>query len=187
MEPLADKQVIVAGAGRSGLLAARLLAGEGARVTLRDDRSRADVEASLCEPIPAGIAFLRGMPGKEEVRGSALLVVSPGVPREKLPLSALAAEGVPVWGELELGFRRFRGKVAAITGTNGKSTVTTLVGGMASRAFPRVFVGGTSGRRSSPPGCSLRLGRGEVSASSSSRSEVSGPGGGASEPHRGPS
>jgi UDP-N-acetylmuramoylalanine--D-glutamate ligase len=145
METFAGKQVIVAGAGRSGLLAARLLAGEGARVTLRDDRSRADVEASLREAIPAGIAFLRGMPGAEEVRGSALLVVSPGVPRERLPLEALADAGVPVWGELELGFRRFQGNVAAITGTNGKSTVTTLVGGMASRAFPRVFVGGNLG------------------------------------------
>jgi UDP-N-acetylmuramoylalanine--D-glutamate ligase len=145
MESFAGKPVIVAGAGRSGLMAARLLAGEGARVTLRDDRPRADVEASLREPIPDGIAYLRGMPGEGEVRGSALLVVSPGVPREKLPLSALAEAGVPVWGELELGFRRFRGKVAAITGTNGKSTVTTLVGGMASDAFPRVFVGGNLG------------------------------------------
>jgi len=145
METFSEKQVIVAGAGRSGLLSARLLAGEGARVTLRDDRSRADVEASLCEPIPAGIAFLRGMPGEEEVRGSALLVVSPGVPRERLPLEALAAASIPVWGELELGFRRFQGKVTAITGTNGKSTVTTLVGGMASQAFPRVFVGGNLG------------------------------------------
>jgi len=141
----AKKQVIVAGAGRSGILAARLLAGEGARVTLRDDRSRADVEASLREPIPAGIAFLRGMPAAEDVPGSALLVISPGVPRERLPLSAFSAAGVPVWGELELGFRRFPGKVAAITGTNGKSTVTTLVGGMATRAFPRAFVGGNLG------------------------------------------
>ena len=145
METFAEKTVIVAGAGRSGLLAARLLAGEGARVTLRDDRPRSDVEASLREPIPAGIDFLRGMPGEGEVRGSALLVVSPGVPREKLPLSALSALGIPVWGELELGFRRFQGKVAAITGTNGKSTVTTLVGGMATVAFPRVFVGGNLG------------------------------------------
>ena len=145
MESFSEKRVIVAGAGRSGLAAARLLAGEGARVTLWDDRLRADVEASLREPIPAGIAYRRGMPGEEDVRGSALLVVSPGVPRERLPLSSLAATGLPVWGELELGFRRFQGKVAAITGTNGKSTVTTLVGGMASRAFPRVFVGGNLG------------------------------------------
>lgn len=145
LESFAERRVIVAGAGRSGLLAARLLAGEGARVTLRDDRPRADVEASLREAIPAGIVFLRGMPKEGEVRGSALLVVSPGVPRERLPLSALSAEGVPVWGELELGFRRFPGKVAAITGTNGKSTVTSLVGGMARRAFRRVFVGGNLG------------------------------------------
>jgi len=145
MGTFAGRQVIVAGAGRSGFLAARLLAGEGARVTLRDDRPRADVEASLGETIPAAIAFLRGMPTGEDVPGTALVVVSPGVPREKLPLSALSAAGLPVWGELELGFRRFLGKVAAITGTNGKSTVTTLVGGMASRAFPRVFVGGNLG------------------------------------------
>lgn len=145
MEAIAGKQVVVAGAGRSGFLSARLLSGEGALVTLRDDRSRADVEASLREPIPAGIDFLRGMPGEEEVRRSALLVVSPGVPRERLPLSALADADVPVWGEIELGFRRFRGKVAAITGTNGKSTVTTLVGGMASGVFPKVFVGGNLG------------------------------------------
>jgi len=141
----AGKRVIVAGAGRSGFLSARLLSGEGALVTLRDDRSRADVEASLREPIPAGIDFLRGMPGEEEVRGSALLVVSPGVPRERLPLSAIAGADVLVWGEIELGFRRFRGEVAAITGTNGKSTVTTLVGGMASGFFPKVFVGGNLG------------------------------------------
>jgi len=145
MGTFAGKRVIVAGAGRSGTLAARLLAGEGARVTLRDDRSRADVEASLREPIPAGVAFRRGMPGEEDLRGCALLVLSPGVPRERLPIPALDAAGIPVWGELELGFRRFQGKVAAITGTNGKSTVTTLVGGMASRAFPGVFVGGNLG------------------------------------------
>lgn len=108
MVTFAGRQVIVAGAGRSGLLAARLLAGEGAGVTLRDDRPRADVETSLGERIPAEIAFLRGMPGGAEVRGCALLVASPGVPREKLPLDALAAAGVPIWGELELGFRRFR-------------------------------------------------------------------------------
>ncbi len=145
METFAGKHVVVTGAGRSGLMAARLLAGEGARVTLRDDRPLPEVEASLREPIPAGIAFLRGMPAEGDARGSALLVVSPGVPRERLPLSALAAAGVPVWGELELGFRRFGGKVAAITGTNGKSTVTTLVGAMASQAFRRVFVGGNLG------------------------------------------
>lgn len=141
----AGKHVVVAGAGRSGLLSARLLAGEGAEVTLLDDRPREAVEGSLGEPIPAGVSFRQGMLRPAEVPGTALVVLSPGVPREKLPLSALAEHGVPLWGELELGFRRFRGKVAAITGTNGKSTVTTLVGRMAARAFRKVFVGGNLG------------------------------------------
>ena len=145
MEPLRGKRVVVAGAGRSGLLAARLLAAEGARVTLRDDRSREAVEASLAEALPPGIDFLQGMPGEEETADVALVVVSPGVPRGRLPMAALLAAKIPVWGEVELGYRRFGGKVAAVTGTNGKSTVTTLVGEMASRAFPRVFVGGNLG------------------------------------------
>jgi len=139
------KRVVVAGAGRSGVLSARLLAGERAKVTLWDDRARDAVEESLGEPIPAGVTFRQGMIRPEDVPGTALVVLSPGVPRERLPLSALAEHGVPLWSELELGFRRFRGKVAAITGTNGKSTVTTLVGRMAARAFPRVFVGGNLG------------------------------------------
>lgn len=145
METFDGKRVIVAGAGTSGLLAARRLAAEGARVTLRDDRTRAEVEASLGGPLPKGIEFLRGMPGEPGIADVSLVVVSPGVPRGRLPLAALLAAKIPVWGEVELGYRRFGGKVAAITGTNGKSTVTTLVGGMASRAFPRVFVGGNLG------------------------------------------
>jgi len=69
METFSEKQVIVAGAGRSGLLAARLLAGEGARVTLRDDRSRADVEASLREYAVALVAKSRTL-GAVELGGS---------------------------------------------------------------------------------------------------------------------
>ncbi len=145
MGHLEGKNVAVVGAGRSGLLSARLLAGEGARVTLWDDRSRESVERTLGERVPGGIAFRQGMVEEREVPVTALVVLSPGVPRGKLPLVALAAAGVPVWGEIELGFRRFDGRVAAITGTNGKSTVTTLVGRMASRAFRKVFVGGNLG------------------------------------------
>lgn len=145
MENLSGKSAAVVGAGKSGLLSARLLAAEGAKVLLLDDRPREAVEKSLGEPIPAGVAFRQGMVEEADVPGTALVVISPGVPRRKLPLAALEAAGVPVLGELELGYRRFRGRVAAITGTNGKSTVTTLVGGMAARAFARVFVGGNLG------------------------------------------
>jgi UDP-N-acetylmuramoylalanine--D-glutamate ligase len=84
------------------------------------------------------------MPEKA-AQGADLVVLSPGVPASRLPREALRRAKVPVWGELELGFRRFRGHLAAVTGTNGKSTVTTLLGDMASRAFSRVFVGGNLG------------------------------------------
>lgn len=135
----------VIGAGTSGLAASELLVREGGRVTLVDERPQADVERSLKRPIPPQVAFVRGMLSEEEAARADLVILSPGVPREKLPLAALARAGTPVWGELELAFRRFSGKVAAVTGTNGKSTVTTLLGEMAQNAFPRVFVGGNLG------------------------------------------
>ncbi len=145
METFEGRNVFVVGAGRSGLAAAVLLLREGARVTLLDERRKDAVERSLGATIPPEVAFVHGRMGEKAALGVDLVVLSPGVPAEKLPLEALRRSGVPVWGELELGFRRFRGSIAAVSGTNGKSTVTTLLGGMVSRAFSRVFVGGNLG------------------------------------------
>lgn len=145
MGMLDGKNAYAVGAGASGLAAARLLLREGAVVTLLDERPKADVEKSLGEAIPPGISFLHGRLGTGEAARADLVVLSPGVPRERLPEEALRRAGARVWGELELAFRFFRGNVAAVTGTNGKSTVTTLLGEMASRAFPKVFVGGNLG------------------------------------------
>ncbi len=142
---LPGKSAFVVGAGASGMAAARLLLREGALVTLLDERPKADVERSLGTAVPGGIAFSHGRLGEAEASRADLVVLSPGVPREKLPEEALRRSGAKVWGELELAFRFFRGSVAAVTGTNGKSTVTTLLGEMASRSFPRVFVGGNLG------------------------------------------
>jgi UDP-N-acetylmuramoylalanine--D-glutamate ligase len=145
MESFGGKNAFVIGAGVSGIASAHLLLREGARVTLLDERPKEDVERSLGHPVPPEIAFVHGRMTGQETPAPDLVILSPGVPRGKLPLPALARSGTPVWGELELAFRRFPGKVAAVTGTNGKSTVTTLLGDMASRAFPRVFVGGNLG------------------------------------------
>jgi len=145
MDALKGKRVFVVGAGRSGTAAARLLVRQGAAVTLLDERPREAVEAALGGPLPEGAAFACGRLGEEAAAGADLVVLSPGVPRDRLPLAALARRGVPVWGELELASRFFRGRIAAVTGTNGKSTVTTLLGEMARRAFGRVFVGGNLG------------------------------------------
>jgi len=145
MKTFQGKRVFVIGAGRSGLSSALLLLGEGAEVTLFDERLKDDVERSLGEPVRPKISFVHGMVSGKAAAEADLVILSPGVPREKLPLGELSRAGIPVWGELELGFRRFSGKVAAVTGTNGKSTVTTLLGQMASHVFPQVFVGGNLG------------------------------------------
>jgi UDP-N-acetylmuramoylalanine--D-glutamate ligase len=145
MDAFGGKNTFVIGAGRSGFASALLLLREGARVSLFDERPKEDVERSLGHPVPPQIAFVHGRMPEKAALGADLVVLSPGVPREKIPLQTLARAGTPVWGELELGFRRFSGKVAAVTGTNGKSTVTTLLGQMASHVFPRVFVGGNLG------------------------------------------
>jgi UDP-N-acetylmuramoylalanine--D-glutamate ligase len=145
METFEKKNVFVVGAGKSGVAAALLLLREGARVTLLDERPKAAVEQSLGAGIPPQMAFVCGRMPEKAAQGADLVVLSPGVPASRLPREALGRAKVPVWGELELGFRRFRGHLAAVTGTNGKSTVTTLLGDMASRAFSRVFVGGNLG------------------------------------------
>ena len=145
METFRGKNAFVVGAGRSGFASADFLRREGAVVTLFDERPKEDVEKTLGRSLPEQVAFVRGKIPETSVPGADLVILSPGVPRETLPLKALSRAGTPVWGELELGFRRFSGKVAAVTGTNGKSTVTTLLGNMASLVFPRVFVGGNLG------------------------------------------
>ncbi len=145
MDAFRGAHILVVGAGTSGFVSAMRLLERGGRVTLLDERPREAVEDGLRQPIPSQIAFLQGGVSPKAARGADLVILSPGVPRGKLPLRELALAGTPVWGELELGYRLFRGKVAAVTGTNGKSTVTTLVGKMAERAFPRVFVGGNLG------------------------------------------
>ena len=145
METFGKKNVFVVGAGKSGIAAARLLLREGARVTLFDERPKEAVERALGHAIPPQAAFVCGPMPEKAAQGTDLVVLSPGVPASRLPREALRRFNVPVWGELELGFRRFRGNLAAVTGTNGKSTVTTLLGDMAARAFSRVFVGGNLG------------------------------------------
>ena len=122
MDAFGGKNTFVIGAGRSGFASALLLLREGARVSLFDERPKEDVERSLGHPVPPQIAFVHGRMPEKAALGADLVVLSPGVPREKIPLQTLARAGTPVWGELELGFRRFSGKVAAVTGTNGKSS-----------------------------------------------------------------
>ena len=138
---LEGQRVIVVGLGKSGIAAARLCQERGATVVGTD---AAPLEKLAPEAKALGIELLAG--GHDAVRFTEadLVVVSPGVPA--FPALELAERaGVEVIGELELACRFISAPVLAIGGTNGKSTTTTLVGGLLKAAFSRVFVGGNLG------------------------------------------
>ncbi|MCB9603578.1 MAG: UDP-N-acetylmuramoyl-L-alanine--D-glutamate ligase [Sandaracinus sp.] len=134
--------MLVVGLGKSGIAAARLLMREGARVVLNDRRT--DVEG--LEPLVAlGAEAQLGHHDEALFTSVDAVVLSPGVP--PLPaVDAADAAGVPVWSEIELGALFLRGcTVVGITGTNGKSTVTSLLGAMAAKTGRPTFVGGNLG------------------------------------------
>jgi UDP-N-acetylmuramoylalanine--D-glutamate ligase len=139
---VAGRRVVVVGAARSGLGAARLLAARGARVTLSDLRTQID-EAAELEAL--GVALELGAHEAETLRAAELIVLSPGVSPSRPDIAAARASGVPVMGELELASRFVRGRIVAVTGTKGKSTTTTLIGRMLSDAGRAVLVGGNIG------------------------------------------
>ena len=136
------KRVTVAGAARSGVAAAELLVGRGAKVTLSDRRETFDDEDRLRT---AGVELELGGHREETFTGADLVVTSPGVPLRQPVIEAARAAGVPVIGELELASRWLRGRIVAITGTKGKSTTATLAGRMLEAAGHRVLVGGNIG------------------------------------------
>lgn len=133
--------VLVVGLGASGRAAARFLAERGAAVTANDSRQTVD-EADELEA--AGVTLALGGHDEALFTGASLIVVSPGVP--PLPaLDAAEARGVPIWSEVELASRFLGGTLVAITGTNGKSTVTSLVAAMGEAAGVPTFAGGNLG------------------------------------------
>jgi len=142
---LSKKTVMVVGLGESGLAVVRFLVGRGARVRVNDQRSREALGDSAIEAESLGAELVLGGHPVAAFEGLDLIVVSPGVP--PLPELARAEEhGVPVISEVELAARFIDGQIVAITGTNGKSTVTTLVGEMCETLDRPLFVGGNLGR-----------------------------------------
>lgn len=141
---LENKRILVVGLGASGLSAARLLHRKRARVVLNDVRDAGAI-AGLDEAAKeTGAELVLGSHPESLFTSVDLVVVSPGVP--PLPaIRAAEAAGIPVISEIELASRFVFGRIAAITGTNGKSTVTTLLGEMAKRSGVPTFVGGNLG------------------------------------------
>ena len=136
---LSDKRVMIVGLGVSGLAAARFLASRGAKLVMTD--RRIDVERGK---LPAG-ALKLGAEDPGWIDGIDLVVTSPGVPRDSILLRAATGRGIPVIGEIELASRFLAAPIAAVTGTNGKSTVVVLLGEILKASGRRTFVGGNLG------------------------------------------
>jgi UDP-N-acetylmuramoylalanine--D-glutamate ligase len=135
-------RVTVAGAARSGLAAAELLARRGANVTLSEMRTEIPNADTLTQ---LGVTLELGGHRLPTFTDADLVVLSPGVPPEQPAVLAARDRGVPVIAEIELAFRWLQGRVIAITGTKGKSTTTALTGRMLETAGFRVAVGGNIG------------------------------------------
>ena len=141
--------VVVVGGGKTGAAAARLLVQHGARVTLVDDAPEAKVREGLGKHglDMATVTLRAGGMDADVVAAADLVVLSPGVPRAHAALQRALTAGVPVVNEVELAAAALPASVAvlAITGTNGKSTTTTMAGAIARIADPDAFVGGNLG------------------------------------------
>ncbi len=148
---LSGKRVAVVGLGKSGLSALRFLHGRGAEVIGCDDRDETALHSGLATlPLlsPSPRLFLSGLRG-DVLCGVDLIVVSPGVPLTREPLVQARAAGVPIIGEIGLASRFITAPIVGITGTNGKSTVTSLCGAIAAEVSRQTgrpsFCGGNLG------------------------------------------
>ena len=142
---LKNKRVLVVGLGASGRSAALFLRDRGARVTVSDARSMAALQTEIPALLDAGIMVEAGGHGLLTFRRQDLIVVSPGVPYDTPELKQVRAFGLPILGEVELAFRFLQGQVVAITGSNGKTTTTTLIGTIFTDAGVPTLVGGNIG------------------------------------------
>ncbi|MGD0732065.1 MAG: UDP-N-acetylmuramoyl-L-alanine--D-glutamate ligase [Terracidiphilus sp.] len=142
---LKGKKVLVVGLGKSGLAAALFLRHRGAHVTVSDVRSAEALAKDIPALLEEGIMVEAGGHGLLTFRRQDLIVVSPGVPLNTPELAQVRSFGLPVIGELELAARFLKGHILAITGSNGKTTTTALVGEILLKAGFPTLVGGNIG------------------------------------------
>jgi UDP-N-acetylmuramoylalanine--D-glutamate ligase len=142
---LEGKRVMVVGLARTGLVTALFSAAYGAKVTATDDRSERELGETAARLREAGVALEAGGIREESFLAQDLIVVSPGVPANIPALAAARKKGIPVWSEIELAWRYLRGKLVAITGSNGKTTTTSLVAHILRTSNIAAHVGGNIG------------------------------------------
>jgi UDP-N-acetylmuramoylalanine--D-glutamate ligase len=142
---LNGKRVLVVGLGKSGVASALFLKAHGARVTVSDTKSGDELRNEIPVLLDHGITVETGGHGERTFRGQDLIVVSPGVPVDAPPLVQARSLGESVIGEIELAAQFLPGPIVAITGSNGKTTTTTLTGEIMTAAGFPALVGGNIG------------------------------------------
>ena len=142
---LANKRVLVVGLGKSGVASALFLKKHGAQVTVSDTKSGDELRNEIPVLLDHGITVETGGHGDRTFRGQDLIVVSPGVPVDAAPLGQARAMGEAVIGEIELAAQFLPGPIVAITGSNGKTTTTTLTGEIMTASGFSTLVGGNIG------------------------------------------
>ncbi len=142
---LKNKRVLVVGLGKSGVSAALYLRRQGARVTVSDTRPSEALAKEIPALLEAGVMVETGGHGVLTFRRQDLVVLSPGVPLNTPEVQQVQRYGVPLIGELELAAQALQGQVVAITGSNGKTTTTSLLGHIFQQAQRHTLVGGNIG------------------------------------------
>jgi UDP-N-acetylmuramoylalanine--D-glutamate ligase len=143
---VAGKKVLVIGAARSGIASARFLAKRGAVVALNDQQPIEKWQEAALTLKDEGVGLIAGDVPSWLLDQLELVVVSPGVPIKSIPIRYADRAGAEVIGEIELASRYLKGRIVAITGSNGKTTTTTLIGELLKGAGLPVQVGGNIGK-----------------------------------------
>jgi UDP-N-acetylmuramoylalanine--D-glutamate ligase len=142
---LKGKKIVVVGLAKTGVALCRFLTARGAEVTVTDKADEAELEDAIGAVRPLGVGLELGGHRTGTFESCDLVVISPGVPHTLAPITLAREKGIPVIGEIELASRFISEPITAITGTNGKTTTTTLIGDMLSHSGVSVFVGGNIG------------------------------------------
>ncbi len=143
---LQGKRVLVFGAGKSGISSTRLLQKQDAFVILYDSNTGlTDKDFTDKFDTEKNFLLVTGDLTDEMILSLDLLVISPGVAIDHPAVMRIREKNIPVWGEIELAYRISKGKIVGITGTNGKTTTTTLVGEIMNTYFDEVYVVGNIG------------------------------------------
>lgn len=137
--------MVILGAARSGISCARLLCRKGARVILTDKKDTAEIRQLLTPLEHAGLETVLGNHPLSLLKGADFLVISPGIPSDVSIVLHARKKHIPVWSEIEVAFRFLPCPLIAVSGTNGKTTTTSLLGEIFKKSGRKTFVCGNIG------------------------------------------